>query len=288
MVEGRLTPGSVEWRGRVTASKVGAILGISPFKSQYAMWHEMAGLVEPDSIDSNDAKFGHFAELMLGPWWESEEDGRNLGEHEPSFENERGWVATPDYVAEDSDGTACVVECKTTKDFDDWADGDGNPAVPSHYYAQVLFQMALAKVGHAYVVVLGPFKQIEIHRIEFDPELWTGIEQRLVDWETSLEKGVAPDLDTEPSTLATVRKLHRDITRNKEIEVDPALAAKFVDAKTNLDEAQKRYNAYEIVGRDLMEDAHRMMCDGVKIADRRGNSHGSTSFVVNKKAVVPE
>lgn len=284
-----LKPGSAKWRRTITASKVGAILGISPHTSQYAQWHEMAGNVKPNPFDDHTAKFGHFAELMLGPWWESEEDGRELGEHEPTFTDpDRGWVATPDYIAKDADGEMCVVECKTAKSLDEWSDEEGEPAVPAHYFAQVIFQLALTGFDRGYVVVLGSFKQIETFRIDFDPELWAGVEDQLVAWEQSLSDGVPPELDDTPATLQTVRKLHKDITRDKEVEIQPELARHILAAKKALDEAQKKYDAYEIVGRDLMEDAHRLVCGGEKIADRRGNAHGSTNWIVNKKARIYE
>ena len=49
------TPGSDEWLRRVTASKVPAILGVSRFKSQYTLWHEMAGLVDVERMDEDRA-----------------------------------------------------------------------------------------------------------------------------------------------------------------------------------------------------------------------------------------
>ena len=279
----KLEPGSPEWRERITASKVGAILGISPFKSQYTMWHEMAGNVDPAPINENDAKFGHFAELMLGPWWESLEDGRHLGEREPSFENERGWVATPDFIATDSDGTACVVECKTTKDLDDWADSEGEPAVPAHYYAQVLFQLAVSERPRGYVVVLGPFKQVEVHRIDFDPELWAGVEEQLISWEESLAAGTPPELDDSVSTYNTARKLHPEIERDLCWEIDEKEAVALLDAQHAFDDADRRLKAQKSKHLAAMGKARELTCDGVTVARRQPNKSG-VSFYVNKKA----
>ena len=50
----------------MTASKIPSILGISRFKSQFALWHEMAGLVDPEPISESTQElfdYGHAAEL---------------------------------------------------------------------------------------------------------------------------------------------------------------------------------------------------------------------------------
>ncbi|MBD0852737.1 hypothetical protein CU043_00415 [Corynebacterium striatum] len=44
-------PGTPEWAKIVTASKVPALLGVSRFTSQYAAWHQLAGLIDVDMMD---------------------------------------------------------------------------------------------------------------------------------------------------------------------------------------------------------------------------------------------
>ncbi len=46
----KAAPGSPEWLQLITASKIPSILGISRFKSQFSLWHEMAGNVETEPI----------------------------------------------------------------------------------------------------------------------------------------------------------------------------------------------------------------------------------------------
>ena len=46
-VEG-MEPGSASWLRQVTASKVAAILGVSPWHSPLSMWRLMKGLDEPE------------------------------------------------------------------------------------------------------------------------------------------------------------------------------------------------------------------------------------------------
>lgn len=276
-------PGTSPWARRLSASKVPAILGLSPWVSPLSMWHQMRGDVEPEKIDEHANRFGHLAELMLGPWWEGDEEGRVLGHHDVSYEDEHGWIATLDWEGTDQDG-ACIIECKTTRNLDDWADEDGNPAVPAHYEAQVRFQMGVSGIRRAYVVVLGPFHQVEEYVLEHDKEMWEALKQRCSDWMTSLD-GTPPPLDDSVSTLRTMRKLHPDIEKGVEKEIDPELAKNILDAKRLLEDAEAKVRAHQIVLLDLMGTAQKAMCGREKIADRRAGAHG-VNLVINRKATL--
>lgn len=276
-------PGTPEWAKNLSASKVPAVLGLSPWTSQRTLWHQMRGEVEPEKIDPSLDRFGHMAELMLGPWWEETGGGRILGAHDVTYTDGHDWIATLDWEGTDQDGP-CIIECKTTRSLDDWADEDGNPAVPAHYEAQVRFQMGVSGIRRAYVVVLGPFHQVEEYVIEHDEEMWQAIAARCIDWMNSLN-GEAPDLDDTVSTWRTMRKLHPDIEKGVEKEIDPELAKNILDAKRLLEDAEAKVRAHQIVLLDLMGTAQKAMCGGEKIADRRNGAHG-INLVINRKATL--
>lgn len=276
-------PGTPEWAKNLSASKVPAVLGLSPWTSPRTLWHQMRGEVEPEKIDPSLDRFGHMAELMLGPWWEETGEGRILGAHDVTYADVHDWIATLDWEGTDQDGP-CIIECKTTRNLDDWADEDGNPAVPAHYEAQVRFQMGVSGIHRAYVVVLGPFHQVEEYVLEHDEEMWEAIAARCIDWMDSLD-GEAPDLDDTVSTWRTMRKLHPDIERGEEIEIDAKLATSILDAKHELEDAEMKLRSYQIVALDLMGRAQKLTCNGEKIADRRNGAHG-ISLVINRKATL--
>jgi putative phage-type endonuclease len=48
----------------ITGSKVGAILGVSPFQSKYQLWAQMTGLVEREDFSSERMRMGNYAEAM--------------------------------------------------------------------------------------------------------------------------------------------------------------------------------------------------------------------------------
>ena len=285
--------GTPEWRSMVTASKVPVILGLSPWQSQFALWHEMRGDVEPEPFSDEIGKRGHLAELMLGPWWVVEHPGYSLGvdgerDHEVPFWNDD--LPFPnqvlcDFVATGPDGEKVIIECKTTTDLDTWADADGKPAIPAHYAAQVLFQMGVSGIHRAELIVMGAFFQVETYTVEWDEELWHQMVERCESWWESLQSGTPPELGDTVATLKTLRKLHPDIERGLEVEVDSMFASKMRAAKRAVEDAEKKLTSYQIVALDLMENAQKLVCGGEKIADRRNGAHG-VNFVINKKAKV--
>lgn len=267
------------------------MLGISPWQSPFALWHEMAGDVQPEPFDAQMGEFGHDAEHLLGKQWERRNPGWEvpwgMEDHEVAFTDES--LPFPnqvlaDFVATGPGGAEKIVECKTTNHLDEWADEDGNPALPPYYWVQVLFQMGVSGIHAADVIVLGPFRNIEIFPVAWDEEAWRGLVDTCTDWWHSLETGNAPALDDTVATYNTVRKLHPDIERGEEVEVSEASARSLVEAKIALDKAEATYHAHQIVALDVMGNAQKLMCGGTKIAGRQPGKGGTVTFRINKKA----
>lgn len=66
-------PEWLKWRqGGYGGSDVSSILGISPHGSPFSVWADKSDLIPIDADADNEAmEFGRWAELMLGPWFES-------------------------------------------------------------------------------------------------------------------------------------------------------------------------------------------------------------------------
>ena len=62
-------PGTPEWRSMITASKVPTLLGLSPWSSPYALWHEMYAGLEPPALEGDHLRWGNIAEQSLVGWW---------------------------------------------------------------------------------------------------------------------------------------------------------------------------------------------------------------------------
>ena len=290
------TPGSDEWLRRVTASKVPAILGVSRFKSQYTLWHEMAGLVDVERMDEDRATWGHVAEKSLAEWWAYKHPGWKLnpkrrGTFEVAYTD--AGLPFPNLVTLDRRGfnpaaaradRFRIIECKTAATLADWGRPGEDDSIPTDYYVQTMFQMGVSGIHTTDVVVLGSATRPEIHRVEFNDAEYAAIIERCVDWQASLEMGTPPPLDESLSTYETVRGRHPDIDPDGEVQISAEDAVELLDAIHAESEAEIAARAAKIHAAELMGSAKYLKCGDVKIADRRTKNGGKPFVTFNKKA----
>ena len=299
------TPGSAEWQRLITASKVPAILGVSPYSSPFQVWHEMKSLVVRDDIPTDRAEFGHLLEPAIKEWWLNRhttarrpwhcQQVRNTLRHPSKYSNEhtaRGlarcnddvlcpvWgAATLDMQTRDRDGIMSIVEFKTVMRPDAHAWGspaDGLAAIPAHILAQVIWQLACTPTAkRAYVAVMRyglEFAEYRFERAEVENEIAATIAYCL-DFYLSLSSDTPPPLDNSVATLATLKKLHPDIEQGKEIIFNKAID--YRKAKSALKQAELTERGLQNELRDAMGNAqYAVDADGQRIARRQPNKHG--------------
>lgn len=267
-------PGSPEWASKVTASKVAAILGLSPWESPYSMWLKMRGDIETDDGSNADAKKrGHYLESGVVAWWLDQHP--NHGEVAEQVHNRLGdWAAaTPDLVGDnDGDGNEFVMDAKTAASADDWGDEP-----PPYYLVQSLWQLACnPSASVAYIAVLFGRPQLAFreYRIERDDELIASIVTRCREFYDSLALDEAPDLDDSVATYEAIRALHPEIDRDLDVEVSREAAHEYVAANLALKDAETRERAAKTVLLGAMGRARTATCDGVTVARRQPNKYG--------------
>ncbi len=283
-------PGSAEWAAKVTASKVAAILGLSPWESQYSMWLKMRGDIAPDDSSNAEAKSrGHYLEAGVVAWWlDQHPELSATARTEQGYEQRDEWAAaTPDLTVhvEGASGPAfrIVLDAKTAASADDWGDEP-----PAYYLVQSLWQMWVCDADVAYIAVLFGRPQLGFreYRIERDDELIESIVTRCREFYDSLALDEAPDLDDSVATYEAVRALHPDIepkgSEREEVEVDRATAHEFVTANLDLKEAETRERAAKTVLLDAMGRSRLAKCDGLTVARRQPNAHGVSLVRVAK------
>lgn len=290
-------PGSPQWRGMVTGSKIAAILGLSRFTSPYALWHEMAGLVEPPEFDPELGAWGHLAEQSLASWWAHHNPGWQL--NTPTSETTevtytRDDLPFPNLATLDRRARRGrhfhIIECKTARSLASWGKPDEDDSVPADYYAQVLWQMGISGIHEASVVVLGPAGPPEIHAVEWSETAFAGLVERAAEWVLSLKAGTPPGLDGSVATYDTVRGLHPDIDETESVEVPLEQAVAWLDAAHTAKEATARERRAKSEIGLLMGTAKTAVVNipgrskAVKIADRRARAGGTPSVYINKNA----
>lgn len=276
-----LLPGSPEWCRRVSPSKAAAILGISPWDSQYAIYRKMRGEVPWD--EQNEAmERGDLLESGVLAWWRNHHPEHTDWREQVSLPVDDWAVATPDamcvYEAE-----PIVVEAKTSSDDEAWGD-PGTDEVPAYYLVQAFVTAHVANlhgipVRWVHMPVLGPRLRFANYVIAYDAAVGARLWERLHDWYESLSLDVPPTLDDSVATYDAVRKLHPEIDAGAEVELDEDLAVELVELKQQLDAGEAAVRLARSKAIDLMGRAQYATCNGVRIARRQPRGEHA-SFVL--------
>jgi putative phage-type endonuclease len=239
-----LKPGSPEWLKTISASKIPAILGISPWQSKYALWHLMAGNTEPWAGNKATDR-GTYLENAVFTWFEAQHPELTVVGCGSYAHNVHGsWTAAPDGLAhvddyaEDAGPVTYGVEIKTAQYSDGWGK-TGTAEIPPYYLAQTAWQMIVTGVDRVYVPVLfgQPFEFRE-YVIEWDDiagDVDT-IKAEVHAFQKSLKDGVAPDIDGSTATYNTIKELHPEID-GETVEIPEDLGSAYLYAKETLDMA---------------------------------------------------
>lgn len=276
-------PGSAEWSRLVTASKVSAILGLSPWDSPFSMWLKMKGRIPADDGTNAAAKSrGHYLEDGVLRWWLDQHADADA-EGTQVYATKADWAAaTPDLVATlTGTGERVVVDAKTAANDDDWGDEP-----PPYYIAQAVWQMWCADADAAYIAVLTSRLVFREYRIERDRDLEAAVIARCKEFYDSLSHDTPPPLDDTTATYEAVRALHPEIDADAEIELDRALAHEYVTADLAAKAAETRQRAAKSAVLDAMGKARLATCDGAKVA-RRQPAKNAVALVRTAKYISP-
>lgn len=270
-----MKPGSPEWARLVTASKVAAILGVSPWDSPRSIWLKMHGDLPAESEGNDAQRRGHYLEPAILAWFADQHDVTLT--KSPLFRLDDWAAATPDAEV---NGTAiterAIVEAKSAARDDDWGD-PGTDAIPTYYLTQCYFQLALSGAERCYVPVLTSRLRFVEYIVEADEQIQADLIARMRSFYDTLSADEPPPLDDTVATYEAVRKLHPDIT-DESVEVSRAEARYLLSAGLDLKEAEAREREARSWALDQMGSARHLTASGVKVARRQANKSG-VSFV---------
>lgn len=264
-----LEPGSDAWLKTMSASKIAAVVGLSPYESRFSLWHKMAGLVGRDEGTAATAR-GHYLEDGIARWFADQHPGWGITAggcwahpDEPLF------TASPDRMLT-ADGSIRLLEVKTAADSGEWGE-PGTDQIPVGYKAQVQWQMFVTGAEITHVAVLTAFLDLREYVVEADladQELLAGAARAFM---ASLPGGPneqRPDLDAHGATYEAVKALHSEI-EDRDVEVPADLARDFCDTRRELTALKKYDQMLTTQLADLMGDAQRATFAGQTIARRQ-------------------
>jgi hypothetical protein len=268
-----ITPGSREWLRLVTASKVAAILGVSPWESPRSLWMKMRGDIPPAAETSVQAR-GHFLEVGVLNWYFADhpELTRAGGELTVCRDDLPWAAATPDDLATTPDGETFPVDAKTVgRDDDEWGE-PGTDQVPLHLVTQAMWVMHIGGWPRFVFTRLGPFLDRDDYEVRYDPALAADIEARCHDFWQSLGRDVPPPLDDTAHTYNAVRAVAP--AGDGDWECPPELAHELCRSRADIDTATARYNLARSRCLEQMGEHKRAVCAGQVLGQKQPTKSG--------------
>jgi putative phage-type endonuclease len=258
-------------------SDVGAVLGLSKYRSAMDVWMEKTGK-EVIVRDSLPLRFGQFAESFVASEY-ALATGLSLVTHDaavihPEYDYMHGhmdrFVVSNDLplISEDGRITASrILECKTANPFtqSEWGEA-GSDQVPLSYLVQCVWYMMLTNIDRTDLAVLFGNADFRIYEISRDLEL----EQMVLERAKSFwEKHVLTDIPPPATSESDYKTLFGKSIVNKSIEA-PAETCELIKKLKSLNEQVEHYEAeisqikQSIMGQ--MQDAEVLTYHGQTLA----------------------
>jgi putative phage-type endonuclease len=275
---------SPEWhelrKTGIGGSDVAGIVGVSPWSSPFKVWATKTGRLSDEIQQTESMEWGtRLEEVILQKFEENHPDLAIMPSPGTFAHCERPWqLANPDAIYFVDGQPAGIIEIKTARYEDDWANG-----VPAYYQTQVQWYASVfGFTGPIHVVVL--FSGSKYREYTLEPDVF-GQSVYVAEAEKFLElvrTDTHPEFDGSVATLDTVRELHPDIDPEGECELGD-LGVYYFNAVVEYEGKQAQLNELKSRVLDAMGDAKRGLIDGRWAVTRQSRS-GGTPFLVTKKA----
>lgn len=235
---GYYEPDSPEWheaRKGISGSDIGAILGLSPFKSTYTLWAEKRGLISDHIEPSIAMRMGTLFEPAIRQLFKEQhpsievlETGTWASDKNPNYK------ANPDGLIRDHEGNLGILEIKHTSQY--WSE------LPRTYFEQVHWYLATLGLEFAIVAAVAGGRYAEFS-VTFDQEHADYVYKRVEAFQRMVEQNIEPDWDGSTSTYETVRTLSPGLT-DGETELGH-LWVNLSNAKQRFDEAETLFSSFK-------------------------------------------
>jgi hypothetical protein len=168
--------------------------------------------------------------------------------------------------------------------LDEWGDPGLDGDCPADYAVQVVAQMLFAGRAYqklpAHLMVLGPFFKHHTYEISYDSVIANWIVRECRAFWTSLQSGVAPELDDSVATYNCVRMLHPDISPGMRVEIPEALAQDWVTAAADNVTAERTLRGLKAKVLDQVGSAQYVTVNGEVVAQRQNHARGGVALVL--------
>jgi putative phage-type endonuclease len=216
---------SVDRTKYIGGSDIGAILGLSKFRTPLEVWMEKTGK-EVRQLDSLPLRFGTFAEEFVASEY-ARATGFELLHDESIYIHPTHPMMSAHvdrFILGDglSNPATRLLECKTANPFarGEWGE-PGTDQVPMSYLCQCIWYMAITGIEQCDLAVLFGNSDFRIYEIARDLELEALVIERALNfWKEYVLKDIPPPAQTESDCQALFKKSDP----SKTIEANPKTA----------------------------------------------------------------
>lgn len=272
----RMEPGSDQWLQVMSASKVAAVVGLSPWESRFSLYHRMKGLLGDGGNDAT--RRGIYLEDGVAAWFADQHTDWRIERTGTWLHRDRPWqAASPDRLGILPDGSIELVEIKTAGEATEWG-AAGTDEIPTHYRPQVIWQLDTLGLQRCHVAVLLPFLQFRAYTVDYNPDEAAYLRDEAAAFLDDLAHDRLPPIDGHTATYQAVRELHADID---EVAVDvpddiaePYLAA--LAAERDIAAEKRRTAALLLAHMGTAKDAYYR---SRRIASRQAKGLDTTPYL---------
>ena len=196
---------SVDRSKYIGGSDIGAILGLSRFRSPLEVWMEKTGK-ETKRLDSLPLRFGSFAEEFVASEYARATSFELIHDESIYIHPEHSFMSAhmdrfvlEGGAARPTSTPTRILECKTANPFSsgDWGEV-GSDEVPMSYLCQCIWYMAITNINRVDLAVLFGNSDFRIYEIARDLELEAVILQKAkLFWDEYVLKDIAPPAQNE-------------------------------------------------------------------------------------------
>jgi len=259
-------------------SDIGAILGVSKYKTPLDVWMEKTGKVE-NTATNLPIRFGHFAEEFVAQEYARATGYQLLESQDYITHCDHPFLIghVDRFVVTDSESNAVhaskggatnhLLECKTANPFtvSQWGE-PGSDEVPLSYLAQCHWYLCLTQLARCDLAVLFGNCEFLIYRIHADRELQNALVDKAVSfWQEHVLKDIPPA----PQSTLDCQVLFKNETTGKAIEAQAgtaALIAQFSEWAEKIHHAELQVETIKKSIMENMQDAQELTYQGQILA----------------------
>lgn len=202
--------------GFIGGSDAGAVVGMNPFKTPYALWAEKTGAVPP--FEGNvTTKVGAYLEDLVAKMFE-EETGKKVRRVNRVLVNDAYPFACAD-IDRRVVGENAILEIKTTNSIPVMRKVRGGE-YPEAWYCQMVHYLAVTGAERAYLAVLVNCREFKVYVLERDAgEIDALMRSEEAFWEL-VKQGKPPEADGLAPTSSAISEMYPD-AGDGEVDLHP-------------------------------------------------------------------